>query len=1050
MLLGTVLLVLGALIGYWLYTERDHVEARERDRLQTQARVIDENLGHQLEGVNNALAGVRNDFPLSDGKNIGPAVSRRLRALSNAMPGVRTMLLVNAEGSVLASNRDELIGLNASEREYFKVPRERPDPAALYVSPPFKTTLGVFSINVVRAVTGVKGEFSGIVAATLDPDYFNVVLRSVLYAPDMWVSIAHGDGVAFLYMPPNQRAAGIDLTKPGSFFTRHRDSVQTATVMTGTVYATGEERMMAVRTIKPANVFMDKPLVVGVSRDLAAIYAPWRKDVLMDGGLYGVIALTTILGLTFSQRRRRKLDYLEADRERERRESAERQERALRASEEKYRGIFDNLQDLYVETDQDGTILEISPQVETLSRGQYKREDLLGRSATAFYCDPERRAAFVRTLTLLGSVKDFESTFFNRDGSVVPCSISATIRPDAEGKPSRIVSMMRDITARKRAEESLRESEERLRAIFEGALDGILVADAGSGKILTGNPAICRMLGYTLEEFVRHGVSDIHPKQDLAHVIEEFERLQHGKTQEVADFPVIRKDGSTFRADMQLAPIRLGGTDCALAIIRDISERKRAEHDLRESEAKFRSLAEEDLAGVVIIQDGRLKYVNPAIAQMLGYSREELLGASSVLEFVADEDRPLVQGNLRRRPEGEDQSIRYIFRGRKKDGSLAYLEVFGSRIALDGRFAVMSTVLDITERKRAEETQAKLVAIVEHSNDAIIGRALDGTVTSWNAAAERILGYKAAETIGRDPVEIFPPPMQQRIAEYRKRVRAGQMVPSHETVCIAKDGRHIDFAVSPSAIKDNSGRIIGTATTLRDITERKRTEQALHDNAKRLRGLSRRLFTAAETERRNINRELHDRVGQTLAALNMNLNIIRSQLPQQSLDAVGARLQDTQRLLEETAAQVRNVMADLHPPALDDYGLLAALHSYVESLGARFAMPITVRGEDLAPRLPLAAETALFRIAQEALANAAAHGRAKRVQVLLAATPVRVTLTIADDGVGFDAEHAALAHPSWGLVTMRERAEAIGAALRIDTAPGRGTRVVVEIEREAA
>ena len=498
--------------------------------------------------------------------------------------------------------------------------------------------------------------------------------------------------------------------------------------------------------------------------------------------------------------------------------------------------------------------------------------------------------------------------------------------------------------------------------------------------------------------------------------------------------------------------------------------RKQAAEALRASEAKFRSLAEEDLAGVVIIQDGRFKYVNPAIARMLGYSREELLGASSVLEVVADEDRTLVRENLRRRQDGEVRSMGYTFRARNKDGSPVYLEVFGTRIPFECRFAVMATVLDITDRKQAEETQAKLAAIVESSNDAIIGRALDGTVTSWNAAAERILGYTAAEIIGRDPVEIFPPLLQQQIAEYRKLVRAGQTVPSHETVHIAKDGRHIDFAASLTTIKDNRGRIIGTATTLRDITERKRIEQALHDYAKRLRGLSRRLFAAAETERRNINRELHDRVGQSLSALNINLNIIRSQLPQHSLDVVGARFQDTQTLLEGTAAQIRNIMADLHPPALDDFGLLAALRTYAESSGARAAVPIAVHGEDLAPRLSLAAETALFRIAQEALANAVKHARARNIEVVLGATPECVTLTIDDDGVGFDAEHTMPARrrrrfddgvgfdtghtmPAgnhWGLAIMRERADAVGAALRMESAPGRGVHVIVEIPRRAA
>ncbi|OFZ91272.1 MAG: hypothetical protein A2V78_06285 [Betaproteobacteria bacterium RBG_16_64_18] len=930
MLLGTALLILGALVGYWVYDERGRVEALERDRLQVQARVIDENLGRQLEGVNNALAGVRNDYSLSNRKSIGPATSRHLKTLADAMPGVRTMSILDAEGTVLASSRDELIGMNFSAREYFKVPRERLDPATLYVSPPFKTVLGVFLINGTRVATGSRGEFAGIVSAALDPEYFNVLLQSVLYAPDMWVSIAHGDGMGFLYMPLNERAAGIDLAKPGSFFSRHRDSGQAATVMTGTGYATGEELMMAIRTIRPANVPMDKPLVVGVGRDIAAIYAPWRKDALMDGGLYGAIALTAILGLTFSQRRQRKYDRLEADYETDRRESAERQERALRASEEKYRSIYDNLQDLYVETDLGGTILEISPQIETLSGGQYRREDLLGRSSKDFYGDPERRTAFLRTLMLTGTIRDFESTFVNRDGTAVPCSISATIRPDAEGRPGKIVSMVRDVTARKRAELSLRESEERLRAIFEGARDGILVTDVRSGKFLTGNPAICRVLGYTLQEIVRVGVSDIHPKQDLAHVIEEFKRLQRGESQVVADFPVIRKDGSTFHADIQLAPIRLGMTDCALSIVRDITERRHAVEALRASEAQFRLLAEENLAGVVIIQDGRFKYVNPARARMLGYSPEEMLGASSALEFVADEDRPLVQEHLRRRQHGEAPSMRYTFRGRRKDGSLAYFEVFGSRIDFDGRIAVMSTVLDVTERKLSE--------------------------------------------------------------------------------------------------------------------------QELQRSAAELRTAYRRLAQVQDAERRAITKELHDQVGQNLSALNLNLHYIDRELSDAERARLKGRLDDSLVLLEETVARVRSVMGNLHPPMLDEFGLFATLRWLAHEVTHRSGIESELVGTDPGQRLPAEIESTLMRIAQEALMNAVKYSKARRITLALAVTERQVRLEIADDGVGFDLDRQVLCdvNPTWGLMTMRERAAAVGGLVHVASSPGAGSRVVAEIPRGPA
>jgi len=266
---------------------------------------------------------------------------------------------------------------------------------------------------------------------------------------------------------------------------------------------------------------------------------------------------------------------------------------------------------------------------------------------------------------------------------------------------------------------------------------------------------------------------------------------------------------------------------------------------------------------------------------------------------------------------------------------------------------------------------------------------------------------------------------------------------------VAKDGRRLDVTLSVSPIRDGSGNIIGTATIMRDITGRKQAEQALRDYAGRLQGLSQRLVATEETERRKINRELHDRVGQNLAALNIQLNIIRSKLPQKSLRAVNSHLQATQALLEETAAHARNVMADLRPPALDDYGLLAALRSYVESVAARVIAPIAVHGDDLAPRLPLDAEISLFRIAQGAIANAIQHARAQRIEVTLAATSGQVTLTIADDGAGFDPQHVVPARPSWGLTIMQERAEAIGARLTVESAPGKGTRVCVAIGRPA-
>lgn len=302
---------------------------------------------------------------------------------------------------------------------------------------------------------------------------------------------------------------------------------------------------------------------------------------------------------------------------------------------------------------------------------------------------------------------------------------------------------------------------------------------------------------------------------------------------------------------------------------------------------------------------------------------------------------------------------------------------------------------------------------------------------------------------GRSHYEMFPE-LPERWKEVHRRCLAGAVERADDDPFPRADGAAdwVRWEVHPWHTA--AGGIGGIIIFSEVITERKQAQEALHAHTMRLEEMSRRLLESQETERRAINRELHDRIGQNLSVLNLNLKIIRSGLPQDMPAAASARLDDAQKLLEATTAQVRDVMAELHPPALDDYGLFAALRAHAASLGARVNTPVSVSGGDLAPRLPPAVEMALFRIAQEALANAAKHARARRVEVTLDASAERVTLAISDDGVGFDAASTGAAYPSWGLSVMRERAEAAGAALRVESAPGRGTRVIVEVARGPA
>lgn len=297
--LGIALIILGGAVAFNLDREYARTAAREQDRLTAQSRVIAENLEAEMASANRALEGVRGDFSRRKGIS---ALQLRVESVTDAMPGIRTMNVLDAEGTILASNRPELIGANFSYRDYFQAARQHPDPDMMYVSPPFKTLLGVFAINITRMVPGSRGEFAGIVTATLDPEYFGILMSSVLYAPDMWDAIAHGDGLLFLIVPDRAGLPGMSLAKPGSFFNQHRDSGRMATVFSGKVYATGELRMMAQRTVHPGSLKMDKPLVVSVSRDLDAVFQPWRRDAWVQAGLFGLIAAVSIGGLYAFQR----------------------------------------------------------------------------------------------------------------------------------------------------------------------------------------------------------------------------------------------------------------------------------------------------------------------------------------------------------------------------------------------------------------------------------------------------------------------------------------------------------------------------------------------------------------------------------------------------------------------------------------------------------------------------------------------------------------------------------------------------------------------------
>jgi len=230
------------------------------------------------------------------------------------------------------------------------------------------------------------------------------------------------------------------------------------------------------------------------------------------------------------------------------------------------------------------------------------------------------------------------------------------------------------------------------------------------------------------------------------------------------------------------------------------------------------------------------------------------------------------------------------------------------------------------------------------------------------------------------------------------------------------------------------------AGVAQDITERRRTLEEASRQRNQLATLSRRLTAVREQQSRDIARELHDRVGQNLTVLGINLTRLRDE--QAASPKTRIRIDDSLAVLEATGKVISDVLTELKPPMLSDHGLLEALRWHVKQLAQRAGIAIKVT-DSAAPRLAPEIEMAFFRIAQGALNNVVQHARARGVVVRLDAVNGMARLEVADDGAGFDASAPAVS-ARWGLETMKERAEAIDGTLRIESAPGRGTRIIAE------
>ena len=281
----------------------------------------------------------------------------------------------------------------------------------------------------------------------------------------------------------------------------------------------------------------------------------------------------------------------------------------------------------------------------------------------------------------------------------------------------RIEELEKLVFEHKKMEEELRESKQRFEAIFDGAIDGLLLADLDTRKFYIGNRRICEMLGYELDEIKKIGFDDIHPKDALPHVLEQVGKQVAGKITVAKDLPVKRKNGSIFYADIAASPLQIGGKPFLLGIFRDITERKKAEEALKESEQKFRTIFDKASDGMFLVDLETRKFLmcNAMCLQTLGYAQEEFLNLE-ISDIHPLDDLPLVFEQIAKYMKGEE-GVRHDLRFRRKDGSFFFSDLSPSLVTLAGKKFILIVYKDISERMQIqnEKRQAneKLTVLVK-------------------------------------------------------------------------------------------------------------------------------------------------------------------------------------------------------------------------------------------------------------------------------------------------------------------------------------------------
>ncbi len=504
-------------------------------------------------------------------------------------------------------------------------------------------------------------------------------------------------------------------------------------------------------------------------------------------------------------------------------------EKKLKDSEERYRTLIDNILDVIFEIDLNGEITYLSPQ--TIDILGYKPEELNNQNIYRFIHPDDQEVVFQIQKYVInsGEVGSVEFRLRNKEGRYITVSLRGQLI-EKEGE-KKIVGLFRDVTERKKIEEKVQEEKEKAE-MYLNLVNVLIVALDREGNISLINKKGNDILGWDEGKLVgKNWFEHCLPPEDRERTKNYFKKLMRSESDVIPFYEnsVMTKNGDkkVIAWSTILFKDSKGNITGALSSGEDITESKEAEEALRESEEKFRTIAEQSLMGIIILQDNKIKYVNSAAARMLNYTIDEILNMppGGYLNFIDPDDRTIVVEQAKKKQKGIETSITgYEHRCLKKNGDTIWIQNYSKIINYEGDFADLITVIDITDRKKAEEmireSEKKLTDLIESVPIGISISTPDGKILSCNSYAFQILGYSSREEFLNIPVINFyqDPSDREKFLELLEK----GLVKDFEVKFKRKDGSV--FWVSLTSVAHNEGDKTMFVNSFQDITERKNAE----------------------------------------------------------------------------------------------------------------------------------------------------------------------------------------------------------------------------------